>query len=78
MIAGDGTGDRLVARRVARVTPTWLPGPRYVLAFAKPNGSVNAVVADSGRKVFSRPPHGSDGPSVERRRQLDGGKAIGR
>ena len=56
VVDGDGTGDRLLEPRVAPVTPAWMPGPRYVLAFVKPDGAVEAARADSGRVVFdSRP-----------------------
>jgi hypothetical protein len=56
VVAGDGTGDQLLAPRVGRVAPAWMPGPRYVLAFSAPSGRVEAVEADSGKKVFATQP----------------------
>ena len=52
VVDGDGTNDRLLERRVAPVAAAWMPGPRYILAFARPDGRVEAVRADSGHRVF--------------------------
>jgi hypothetical protein len=67
VVGGDGTGDHLVDPHVAPTPPAWRPfglaaakmggGGRYVLALAKPDGSVEMVDADS-RKVFWRSPPG--------------------
>jgi Tol biopolymer transport system component len=50
VVAGDGTGDRLVARRIAPVTPVWLPGRKHVVTFSDSEGRVAAVDTDSGRR----------------------------
>jgi hypothetical protein len=58
VIAGDGTDDHMIARRVAPVTPAWRPGPERPLAF----------VLRSGRRSLARTRR-SHGPArVERRR----------
>jgi hypothetical protein len=63
VVAGDGTGDHLVDPNVAPTAPAWaapLPAAKmtngagaYVLALAKPDGSVEEVNAES-RRVFWR------------------------
>jgi hypothetical protein len=50
VVAGDGTGDRVLARAVARVAPAWRPGARHVLAYVGGDGAVHVVEADSGRE----------------------------
>lgn len=47
VVAGDGTGDRLLAARVARVAPAWQP-ERHVLAYATRDGRVVVRDVDSG------------------------------
>jgi hypothetical protein len=54
VIAGDGTGDRRLARRVEVVAPAWRPGALHVLAFVGTGGRVVVVEADSGRRRWSR------------------------
>ena len=56
VVAGDGTGDRLVARRVAAVRPAWRPGPGYVVAYVARRGRVILAAADSGRRLWRSPP----------------------
>jgi hypothetical protein len=54
VVAGDGTGDHLLAARVAPVAPAWEPGHPYVVAYA---GSREAVVvrdADTGHVAWAR------------------------
>lgn len=53
VVAGDGTGDRVVAEGVVPVRPAWRPGPEHILAYALPGGRVRAVRADTGKAVFS-------------------------
>ena len=53
VVNGDGSGDHLLAKSVAKVAPAWMPGPAYVLAYAGKDGGVTAVAADSGREVFT-------------------------
>lgn len=58
VVDGDGSGDRGLAGAVAPVAPAWRSGPTHVLAYATDRGSVVAVRADSGRKVFATAPGG--------------------
>jgi hypothetical protein len=53
VIAGDGTGDRQLARRVGRVAPAWRPGHNYELAYADTNGTVVVRDAGTGRVAWS-------------------------
>jgi outer membrane protein assembly factor BamB len=48
LIAGDGTDDRLLARRVAPVAPAWRPGPERELAFVRRSGLLLVVAAETG------------------------------
>jgi hypothetical protein len=69
VVAGDGTGDRLVARDVATAPPMWLPSPKtklsagsgasgvHVLAYVDAAGAVHVVDADSGATVRPGPPY---------------------
>lgn len=64
VVAGDGTGDGLLARDVARVAPAWRPAApgalevnpsgvgTHVLAFADGEGRVEVVDADSGHLLW--------------------------
>jgi hypothetical protein len=55
VVAGDGTGDRLVARDVGlAVAPAWRPGPRDVrtLAYAGLKGRVTVVEPDTGAVLY--------------------------
>jgi Tol biopolymer transport system component len=45
VVAGDGTGDHLVATRVASVAPAWRPGHMYQLAYV--GGGERLVVRDA-------------------------------
>jgi hypothetical protein len=54
VIAGDGTDDRRLARRVERVAPAWRPGGRHVLAFVESDGRLVVAAADTGRRLWSR------------------------
>jgi hypothetical protein len=66
VVAGDGTGDHLVDPNVAPTPPAWaspLPAAKmtggkgqYVLALAKPDGSVEEVNAESGRSLWRTAP----------------------
>ena len=48
VVAGDGTGDRVLVKHVADVAPAWKPGSEHVLAFATPTGRVRLIDTDSG------------------------------
>jgi dipeptidyl aminopeptidase/acylaminoacyl peptidase len=54
VVAGDGTADREIARRIAPVAPVWRPGARHVLAYVGEDGAVRFVNTDSGRRLFSQ------------------------
>ncbi|HEY2373127.1 MAG TPA: hypothetical protein VGH82_11300 [Gaiellaceae bacterium] len=50
VVAGDGTGDRLLARRAVHLTPMWQP-ERHVIAFVSAGGVVVVRNVDSGAVV---------------------------
>lgn len=52
VVNGDGTGDRLIARRVRAVAPVWRPGARHVLSYVAASGAVRTVDVDSGRTLW--------------------------
>jgi hypothetical protein len=52
VVAGDGTGDRMLARAVAEARPAWRPGKLHVLAFADLQGRVRVVAADTGHLLW--------------------------
>ena len=59
VVAGDGTGDRLLATGVARVAPAWRPGQPdgpYQLAYVTAGGRVVVRDAGGGRIVWSASP----------------------
>lgn len=82
VVAGDGTGDRSVARDVAPVSPMWLPSPKtklsagsgasgaHVLAYLDADGGVRVVDADSGATVRPAP------ADRDRLRALETGSAL--
>jgi WD40 repeat protein len=53
VVAGDGSGDRLVDRGVAAVTPAWRPGPGYVLSYATADGRIVTRDVLGGRVLWS-------------------------
>jgi dipeptidyl aminopeptidase/acylaminoacyl peptidase len=50
VVAGDGTGDRILASRVAPVAAAWRPGAQHHLAYVGADGAVRVVDADTGRE----------------------------
>ena len=56
VVAGDGTGDRPLAPRVADVTPSWRPGTRHVLAYADRRGRIVVRDADTRAVAWRTPP----------------------
>jgi hypothetical protein len=61
VVAGDGTGDRLLRRNVAAAAPVWLPGESFGLAYRDRAGRVIAIDTDTGRvlegeRVVTGPP----------------------
>jgi len=75
VVAGDGTGDRLLVRRVAPVAPAWRPGPRFELAYADPRGRVVLVAATTGRTLWRTR---SDGRVLELEWSSDGRRLVAR
>ena len=55
VVAGDGTGDRLLGPRVAPVDPVWEPGRARRISFVAHTGRVRTIDVDSGRAVFEAP-----------------------
>lgn len=54
VVAGDGTGDHLVATGVSPVAPAWRPGHAYQLAYVQ-RDRVVVRDADSGQLVWTAP-----------------------
>lgn len=48
VVGGDGKGDRLLDRQAARRAPLWRPGAAHVLVYARRDGTVRIVNADTG------------------------------
>ncbi|HVW17600.1 MAG TPA: hypothetical protein VHB30_05080 [Solirubrobacteraceae bacterium] len=48
VVAGDGSGDHLVARRAMAVAPAWRPDRSHTLAWLTPGGTVFLGRADGG------------------------------
>jgi hypothetical protein len=59
VVAGDGTGDRLLAPRVAPIAPAW-NGVSHQLLYADAHGRLHLVDVDTGKSFFvtttSEPP----------------------
>lgn len=53
VVAGDGTGDRLLRKNVAGVAPVWLPGKGFRLAYTDRRGRQVVLDTDSGRTLPS-------------------------
>jgi hypothetical protein len=56
VVAGDGTGDRLIAQRVKHVAPAWRPGRPYQLAYAAADGRVVVGDGDTSAGLWSANP----------------------
>ncbi|MBN1528482.1 MAG: hypothetical protein JW895_05445 [Thermoleophilaceae bacterium] len=56
VVAGNGGGDRLLARRVAAVTPAWRPGAGYVLSYATRGGRIVTRDSEDGRVLWTARP----------------------
>lgn len=54
VVAGDGTGDHLVASHVASVAPAWRPGHSYQLAYLSRGGTVVVRDGETERALWSR------------------------
>ena len=68
VVAGDGTGDRLLRRNVAAKAPVWLPGEDFRLAFTDRRGRTIVVDADTGRTRPGAAGANGDDPIIRRRR----------
>jgi hypothetical protein len=55
VIAGDGTGDHLVAARVASVAPAWRPGYSFELAYVADGNRIVVRDSDTQRLIWSTP-----------------------
>lgn len=53
VVAGDGTGDHLLAAGVESVAPAWRPGRPYQLAYLTGRGVLVVRDADTGRQVWT-------------------------
>jgi hypothetical protein len=51
VVAGDGTGDRALARNTAAAAPAW-DGATHQLAYADRRGRIHLVDADTGRTLW--------------------------
>lgn len=56
-VAGDGSGDHLLATRVAPIAPAWRPGHPYQVAYATRRGAVMIRQGDTGAMVWHTEPH---------------------
>ena len=54
VVAGDGTGDRLLAPAVEHIGTAWRPGTAHVLTYANRRGVIVVEDVDSGRRLWSR------------------------
>lgn len=52
VVAGDGSGDHLLASAVARVPPAWRPNHAYQLAYVTQQGSVVMRDGDTGHRLW--------------------------
>jgi hypothetical protein len=55
VVAGDGTGDHVLATGVASVAPAWQPGSAYRLAYVTRSGMLVVRGADSKRVIWTAP-----------------------
>jgi outer membrane protein assembly factor BamB len=72
VIAGDGTDDRVIARRVGPVAPAWRPGPEREIAYVRRSGRLLVVDADSGAVRW----HAHAGPTAELEWSADGRRLL--
>lgn len=56
VVAGDGTGDHLLAAHVASVAPAWRPTHPFQLAYVTGAGRLEVRDADTGRVLWSDSP----------------------
>jgi hypothetical protein len=51
VVAGDGTGDHLLVRRVTPEAPVWVPGKPHLLAYQTPGGVLRVVDPDGNTTI---------------------------
>ena len=73
VVAGDGTGDRLLATSVASVAPAWQPGSAYRVAYVTRSGMLVVRGADSKRVIWTAP---LAGPARELAWSADGRRLL--
>ncbi|HET7050221.1 MAG TPA: hypothetical protein VFI54_18295 [Solirubrobacteraceae bacterium] len=73
VVAGDGTGDGLLATGVASVAPAWQPGSAYRLAYVTRSGVLVVRGADSKRIIWTAP---LSGQARELTWSADGGRLL--
>ena len=56
-VAGDGSGDHLLATQVAPIAPAWRPGHPYQVAYVTRHGDVMVRGGDTGVTVWRSGPH---------------------
>jgi hypothetical protein len=66
VVAGDGTGDRVLRGNVASVAPAWLPGEGFRLAYTDRSGRTVVVDADTGRVLPQAAPPAT-GATIQKR-----------
>lgn len=59
VVAGDGTGDRLLSRGVAAVTPEWRPSAPHLLAYAPRSNTVELASTDLPARLWRARLHDS-------------------
>ena len=67
VVAGDGSGDRLLRRNVAAKAPVWLPGEDFRLAYTDRRGRRSVIDADTGRALHGGAGHNGNDPIIRRR-----------
>lgn len=72
VVAGDGSGDHLLATGVERVAPAWRPGHPYQLAYVSAASRLVVREADTGEQVWSV----RAGAGVEQLEWLPGGRRL--
>jgi hypothetical protein len=56
VVGGDGKGDRLVDAQAGDRAPLWRPGAGHVLVYARRDGSIHVVAADTGAPLMQKIP----------------------
>jgi hypothetical protein len=56
VVGGDGRGDRLIDARADDRAPLWRPGAGHVLVYARRDGSIRVVDADTGAPLERKVP----------------------